>query len=227
VRHTLRQTIAILRKDLRAETRNPGILYTMLLFAALLVVVFAFAFYIVDDSVRSYGPGLVWVAVLFVSTLGTSRIFDREQRDGCMDGLLLACADLRAVFYAKCLLSLLFGAAMAALVVPLVVVFFDLAVARPFWLFPPLGLGLIGFCAVGTLFGALMARLAFREVLFPLVVFPLVVPLLICGVKATGLAFEGGSDPEIRSWTGLMLAYDLVFVLATAWLFPMLVRDRG
>ena len=209
MRSTSRQILAVLKKDLRAEARNPGILYTMLLFAALLVVVFAFAFYVVDDRVRSYGPGLVWVALLFVSTLGTSRVFDREQRDGCMDGLLLACADPRSVFWAKCLLSLLFGAAMTALVVPLVVIFFDLTVSRPLWLLPSLGLGLVGFCAVGTLFGALMARLAFREVLFPLVVFPLVLPLLICGVLALALVFHRRQWwPEIlrtaRQWaTGL------------------------
>lgn len=225
-RAALRAYLALVGKDLRIEARSPAILYTMLLFAALLVVVFAFAFYIVDDRVRGYAPGIVWVAVLFSATLGTGRVFDREERDGCLDGLLLVTPSSRTIYLAKATVALLFSGLMAALVVPLVVLFFNLRVPHPGWLVAAMALGLFGFCAVGTFFGGLMARLPARQALVPLIVFPLVVPLFIAGVKATGLNFRGEALLHVRSWTGLMLAFDLIFGSGSAWLFPLLLRDR-
>jgi len=222
-----RQIKAILVKDLRIEARNPAVLYTMLLFACLVVVIFTFAFHIVDDYVRSYAPGIVWVAVLFTVSLGTGRIFDREAQNACLDGLLMATIDPRAVYISKCILSNIFSLAMAALVVPLVCLFFDIGVHEPLWLALAVFLGVFGFCLIGTLFGSLMVRLPFREILFPLVVFPLVVPLFICGVKATGLIFANESLTQIRAWIGVMLAFNLVFVVGTLWIFPQVIRDRG
>jgi heme exporter protein B len=223
----IQQIRAVLAKDLRIEARNPAVIYTMLLFACLVVVIFTFAFHVVDDHVRSYAPGIVWVAVLFTVSLGTGRIFDREAQNSCLDGLLMATVEPRVVFVAKTILANLFSLLMAGMVVPLVCLFFDLEVAYPGWLTISVFLGVFGFCLIGTLFGALMIRLPFREILFPLVVFPLVVPLFICGVKATGLIFDGGNLEQIQAWTGVMLAFDLVFVVGTHWIFPQIIRDRG
>ena len=190
MRLNVRQFWVLLRKDLKVEMRSPGVLYTMLLFAVLLVTIFAFAFFIVDDNVRSYAPGLVWVAILFTSSLGTARIFDREQSEDCLQGLLLAVANPRTIFIEKALLSFLFSGLMAVLVVPLVVLFFDLYVPSIGWLALIVFQGVLGFAFIGTLFAGLMSRVVLREVLFPLIVFPLIIPLFIAGVKATGLVFQ-------------------------------------
>ena len=222
-----RQIRAILSKDIRIEARSPAVLYTMLLFASLVVVIFTFAFHIVDDYVRSYAPGIVWVAVLFTVSLGTGRIFDRESQNACLDGLLISTVEPRVVFVAKCILANIFSLSMAGMVVPLVCLFFDIGVRDPTWLVIAIVLGVFGFCLIGTLFGSLMVRLPFREILFPLVVFPLVVPLFICGVKSTGLLFSGAELGQVRAWIGVMLAFDLVFMLGTLWIFPQVIRDRG
>ncbi len=221
-----RALLVLLKKDLRIEARNPGVIYTMLLFAALLVVIFFYAFYTVDSQAQQAAPGVIQVALLFTASLGTGRIFDREQHDGCFEGLLLATSSHGVIFLSKVLLALLFSALMTALVVPLVVLLFDLQVAHPLALASALALGLIGFCFTGTLFGAVMTRLPFREVLTPLVVFPLVVPVFIGGVKATRLAIFTDTPGSLGTWLTLLVAFDAVFVLGTVWLFGPLMRDR-
>jgi heme exporter protein B len=221
---TLRTLIS---KDLKIELRNPGVSYTMLLFATLVVVVFSYAFFMIDDKVRSYTPGLVWVALLFTCTLGTSRVFDREQHKGCFNGLLLATESSRTLFLSKAIVASLFGFLMSGLVVILVVLFFGAEVRDAHWLVASLVLGVTGFCFIGALFAGVMSQLALREVLFPLITFPLVIPLVIAGVKTTTQLIGPGFDADGMAWLKLMLAFDLAFVPGTVWVFPYLVKDRG
>ncbi len=221
---TLRTLIS---KDLKIELRNPGVSYTMLLFATLVVVVFSYAFFMIDDKVRSYTPGLVWVALLFTCTLGTSRVFDRDQHKGCFNGLLLATESSRTLFLSKAIVASLFGFLMSGLVVILVVLFFGAEVRDAHWLVASLVLGVTGFCFIGALFAGVMAQLALREVLFPLITFPLVIPLVIAGVKTTTQLIGPGFDADGMAWLKMMLAFDLVFVPGTVWVFPYLVKDRG
>ena len=181
----------------------------------------------IDDKVRSYTPGLVWVALLFTCTLGTSRVFDREQHKGCFNGLLLATESSRTLFLSKAIVASLFGFLMSGLVVILVVLFFGAEVRDAHWLVASLVLGVTGFCFIGALFAGVMSQLALREVLFPLITFPLVIPLVIAGVKTTTQLIGPGFDADGMAWLKLMLAFDLVFVPGTVWVFPYLVKDRG
>jgi heme exporter protein B len=116
---------------------------------------------------------------------------------------------------------------MSILVVLLVILFFDAEVSAPLWLLLTLFLGIVGFCFIGSLFAGLMAQLSLRQVLFPLITFPLVIPLVIAGVKATTQVLGGEFDSDGRAWINLMVAFDLVFVPGTIWVFPYLVKDRG
>jgi len=223
----LRTLRILIAKDLKIEMRNPGVSYTMLLFATLVVVVFSYAFFMIDDRVRSYTPGLVWVALLFTCTLGTSRVFDREQHKGCFNGLLLATESPRTLFLSKAIVASFFGLLMSGLVVLLVVLFFGASVHEPLWLMATLVLGVTGFCFIGALFAGLMAQLSLREVLFPLITFPLVIPLVIAGVKTTTQLIGPGIDADGFAWLKLMLAFDLVFLPGTVRVFPYLEKDRG
>jgi ABC-type transport system involved in cytochrome c biogenesis permease component len=72
---------------------------------------------------------------------------------------------------------------------------------------------------VGTLFAAMLVRARMKEVLLPLVVYPVVVPIIIGGVKATAGILNGYPSDEVVSWLRLMVAFDLVFVVLSVWLF--------
>lgn len=215
----VRHVGTILRKDLLVELRTKEVLLTMGLFAVLTVVIFSFAFYVDDDRARAYAPGILWVTVIFSGTLGLNRLFDREQENDCMSALMLSSAGPKAIFLAKSLGNLLFTLVMELLTVPLILLFFDLSVDRPALLLLVLLAGTVGFCFVGTLFAAMLVRARMKEVLLPLVVYPVVVPVIIGGVKATSGILNGYPTDEVVEWARLLLAFDLVFVVLSVWLF--------
>ena len=70
-------------------------LLLVLVFAALAVVIFQFAFDLRADNARLVLPGVVWIAITFSGVLGLNRSFILEQDRGSMEGLLLAPMDLR------------------------------------------------------------------------------------------------------------------------------------
>ena len=92
---------AVAWKDLRVELRSREIVYTMAFFAALLVVVFSFAFVKEQGVVAEATPGIVWVSVAFAGTVGLGRAFEREREGDTMRALLLAPASRLAVFLGK------------------------------------------------------------------------------------------------------------------------------
>ena len=84
----LRHVQALAWKDVRLEFRSREIIYTMSFFAAMVVLLFSFAFLKQSATSNEFldasdlSPGFVWVAVLFAGTLGLSRAFDRERETG-------------------------------------------------------------------------------------------------------------------------------------------------
>ncbi|HUS63648.1 MAG TPA: heme exporter protein CcmB, partial [Kofleriaceae bacterium] len=102
----MRHVAVMAWKDLQVELRSREILFTMTFFAAMVVVLFSFAFLKTNAegemvAVAEIAPGFLWIAVLFAATLGMSRAFDRERESDTMRGLLLSPAPRAALFLGK------------------------------------------------------------------------------------------------------------------------------
>ncbi len=220
----LRRYAAIVGKDLRVEFRTREILYTTTLFALLLVVIFAFAFLSDPTKSRDYGPGIIWVTVLFATTVGQNRLFDRERENDCLWSLLLSPAAPSTVFLAKATAQLAFALLMQVPTILLILVFFDLRVTDPFAFVAALALGNVALALVGTLFAAMLMNARMKEVLLPLVTYPLFVPVVIAGVKVTAVAVGApiAEDPEV--WLKFLLGFDMIFGVVTVMLFGRMVR---
>ena len=86
--------------------------------------------------------------------------------------------------------------------------------------------GTVGYCAVGTLFAAMLVRARSRDVLLPILLYPITIPVIIAGVRATASLLEPEIDVEIvRFWLSLIVAYDVVFVTLALWSFEPLMTD--
>jgi len=220
----LRRYAAIVGKDLRVEFRTREILYTTTLFALLLVVIFAFAFLSDPTKSRDYGPGIIWVTVLFATTVGQNRLFDRERENDCLWSLLLSPAAPSTVFLSKATAQLAFALLMQVPTILLILVFFDLRVTDPFAFVAALALGNVALALVGTLFAAMLMNARMKEVLLPLVTYPLFVPVVIAGVKVTAVAVGApiAEDPEV--WLKFLLGFDMIFGVVTVMLFGRMVR---
>ena len=78
-------------------------------------------------------------------------------------------------------------------------------------------LGTLGIATVGTVFSSIASQARMRELLLPLLLLPALAPALIASVEATKSLLD--DPPELsRSWTLVLVAYDVIFLTAT-WLF--------
>jgi heme exporter protein B len=213
----LRQTWAILRKDLLIELRTREIIYSAVLFAVVLVTVFLFSGFETAQISRGAAPGVLWVAVAFVGSLVFSRTFQREREERALAAVLLSGPVLDALFVAKLALNFLLLAGVQVVLVPLVMVTFRVEPASWFALFGVLSIGSLGFCIMGTVLSAALATVRLREVLLPILLYPLCIPLLICGVRATAVLTSGETDTA--DWVSIMVAFDALFLVLGRWLF--------
>jgi heme exporter protein B len=228
------RNIAILAwKDLRVEFRSREILYTMTFFAAMVLLIFSFAFIKESVPIADVVPGILWVAVAFSGTMGLSRAFDRERESDTMRGLLLAPTSRTAIFLGKALGIVVFMLLVEVVIVPMVALLFDSPLFdHPIPLVLIMVLATVGFAIVGSVFAAMLLRARSRDVLLPVVLYPILVPLLIAGTKATSALLEGagqvGAVADLGTayfWIEFLLVYDGVFILAALWTFESLVIE--
>ncbi len=215
----LRLTWLLLAKDVRIAARSREVLGFMLLFALLCVVVFAFGFLREGHAAQDQVPGVLWVTLLFTGTVGLLRLFAPEDEAGNLDLVARTRSGTAPLFWSKALLQLLFSGIVTLFLVPIVAVFFDTSLDGLPWIALSLALGLVGQAALGTLAAALLAQVRLREALLPLVLYPLLAPLVLGGVKVTALALTRAPYAAFSGWIELMLAFDLVVVVLSPWLF--------
>ena len=223
----IRQAARIAWKDLRVELRSREIVYTMAFFAALLVVIYSFAFPNKADVVQAALPGMLWVTIAFAGTIGVGRAFDRERENDTMRALLLAPVSRLAVFLGKAIAIAMLVLAVSAIVAPLLVLFFNAPLfAEPALMTLVIVLGATGFAIVGSVFAATLLKVRSRDVLLPVILYPLLVPLFVAGTKATAALVA--ADPELEAawyWIEFLGIYDLAFLVLSFWVFESLVIE--
>jgi len=209
-------TWLLLKKDMRIAARSREMLGFTVLFAVLCVIVFAFGFLDDATAATTYVPGVLWVTLLFSSSVSLLRLFAPEEEGGTLDLVSATTAGTTPLFVSKVLLQLVFTGLVTLVVLPLVLLFFNTQLAGAGVIAASLGLGLLGMATVGTLCSALLVHVRLREVLLPLVLYPTVAPLLISGVKVTSIVLANGEGTQ--DWLMLMLIFDMLFVIASPWL---------
>ena len=131
-----------------------------------------------------------------------------------MTGLLLAPVERSAIYLGKVAANLLYFLIMEALLVPVLLILFDVNLFKPLVLLALL-LGTVGYVGAGTLFAALTARNRARETLFPVLLLPVLAPLFISGVGLTAVVLDGRENVEAWPWLGIIGIYDaLVYAIA-------------
>ena len=206
---------SIAAKDLRAELRGRQAVTSTLFLAALTLLIFGFALGPDHARLADAGPGLLWLAVILSGVLAVGRLHQLEMEDGAFELLALYPVPRAAIYLGKALGGLAAMLALGALVLPLTVVLYALDVASSLpGLVLVIGLGALGFAAIGTLYAGLTVRLRAREVLLPLLLLPVVAPLLLAAVSATASLLAGDPLGELGAWLQLLIGYDLAMLLA-------------
>ena len=215
-------------KDLRIELRSRVLVNQVLPFAAIVMVLFAFALDS-DDLLTRVAPGLVWLATLFSMLVVVQRSFAVESADGALDALRIAGIPAHGIYLGK---AIALAVQLLALEVLLLGAAFVLYGSR----FGASGAALLitsalaascGLGLVGTLYGGLTTGTKGRESLLPLLLLPVVAPVLIGATRATEAALgEGGiSMREGWAWVALLVTYALLFGIGGSLGFGPLVDD--
>jgi heme exporter protein B len=222
----MRQTGAILAKDLKTEWRAREVFTSMFVFTVLVVVVFQFTIGSNPALIREVAAGVLWVALLFATVIGLQRAVQMEGEEDCLQGVLLAVQDRSALFLAKALANMIYLLVVSGCILPLFALWFrvDLTASLPA-LGVILALGIVGLSVLGTLFSLIVLNLRMREVMLPLLFLPVSVPLLIASVYATGDLIDGKTLADIRDYVILITVFDVVFLVLAVLIFDYVVEE--
>lgn len=225
---TLRQAARVAAKDLRIELRSREIVYTVGFFAALVVVIYSFAFPSAEDRILAMvAPGMVWVAIAFAGTIGLSRAFDREREGDTMRALLLSPAPRFGVFLGKAVAIAVLILIVAAIIVPLTALLLGADLfAAPGPMALAILLGAIGFAVAGSVFAAALLRVRARDVLLPVILYPILIPLFTAGTHATSALLANPVDLDRAwYWISFLAVFDAAFLVVSMWVFEALVIE--
>lgn len=224
LRSFYRALSAVIWKDLRAEWRSRELVSAMLVFALLVIFIFNFALELEATVRTNVTSGILWVTFIFAGQLGLNRSMAVEKDRGCLDGLLLAPVDRAAIYVGKMLANWVFILLMAAIILPIYSVLYNINLFIPGLLFTIL-LGSEGYVAVGTLLSSMAVQARTRDILLPIILFPVTIPVLIAAVKATGGYLQGLEMVEIRPWINLLISYDVIFTTVAFLVFDSVVEE--
>jgi len=218
------KAIAIVSKDILAETRSREIAFSVLFFALLVVIVASFAFDPEEDTSGIVAPGVLWIAFTFAGVLGLNRVFGVEKEKGCLEGLLLCPVNRDTIYWGKMIAGLVFMLVVEVVVTPVFLILFDLPLFIPELMLITV-LATVGFVSVGTLFSAIAVNARSRDILLPILFFPVVIPVIISAVKATEVAFDGEAFSDMVSWLQILGAFDVIFLVVAALTFEFVVEE--
>ena len=226
LRREARVALAIARKDAVAELRGRHATVSTLFFAAVVLLLFGFALGPDAQRLALAAPGLLWLAVVFAGILAVSRLHLLETDDAALEQLALYPVARRAIYAGKALGGFAVMLVLGVVVLGAVGVLFavDIGAAWPALLLT-VTLGAIGIAAVGTFYAGVTVRMRAREVMLPLLVLPVLAPLLLGAVKATAAALAGDPFGELGAWLQLLVAFDVIMLVAGAATYGFLLED--
>lgn len=221
----LRQTWAVLRKELLTEWRQPVRAVGVFFFAFACALMVAFATPESSLLPRIAG-GTLWLSLLLASTRSLDQSYTVEHEHGAMEGLLLWPVDPIAVFYGKALANTILLFAVSVCLLPFLFAVFAASVEGSLPQFAAvLVLGCAGLAAPGTLYGLIASQARGSSVLLPLLMFPVVVPALLIGANATTKLLDGDAMGNAPYWILGLLAFDLVHWSVDALFYGRLMED--
>ena len=219
----LRQILLLVGKDLRIEGRTRQTLGLVVVLGILIVSVLALGFSGHPAEAKVGTPAILWVAYLFAGVLCFEKTMAVERQDGALAGLLLAPIDRGVIFAAKLAANLVLMLGVAAVITPVGILFFGFDLGPALGGFVAvIGISMVGFAAVGTLFAALVSSTRLAGGLLALVVFPIVLPLVISSTQILAKMFDG-RKPEATA-LAVLGAFDAIFLTASWIVFEVVLE---
>ena len=225
----LRQYRILVIQGLKAELADLERCISPILFAVTLLLIFTFALGEIDRSLRvKIYLAETMLTALFALQVSFSRLFEPDRQDRVFDLLRTYPLSATALFSAKYTLVLILG---SATLLPTLIfgAFLHQSANQPLFSWLVVGiafLALAGLAALGVLLSAITLKANSRQILYPLLYFPLTTPVLLAAVQASRIYLESAKlTVDGRSWLGLLLAFDVIYLTLGTLLFAELIDE--
>lgn len=209
----LRDALLVAGKDLRLELRSRVAMNQVVPFAAMVLILFAFALDPDRGVLDRATPGLYWVAVLFSALFTVQRSVSIETADATGDALRMSGLDPGGIFVGKVVAVAVQLMVLEVLMLVGVAVLYDTRLSGWGLLVSTCLLATVCITAAGSLYGVLAAGLRVRETLLPLLLLPVLAPVLIGSTRVFEAALSG-STADALPWLGLLGVFAFVYVIA-------------
>jgi heme exporter protein B len=216
----------LVRKDLLLELRTKEIVIPMFAFGLAIIMIFALSFNASQAINHAFAPGLLWIIILFISSLGLNRMFVLEKEFDAFTLTLSAPIDRGIIFLSKAISGTILLLISQIMIIPPFIIFMNLSIPSDWYIMILILLiGDLGIMSVGTIVSGLSMRAKLSEMLLPILFFPLVSPHIIACVKATNYWFKGLSIVNWQTWIYLMISFVLVFFLLGFMIFEYITEE--
>ena len=216
----------LVRKDLLLELRTKEIIIPMFSFGLAIILIFALSFNASQAINHTFSPGLLWIIILFISSLGLHRMFVLEKEFDAFALSLAAPIDRGLIFLSKAISGTILLLIAEIMIIPPFLIFLNLSIPDN-WIIMVLILfiGDLGIMSIGAIVSGLSMRAKLSEVLLPILFFPLVSPHIIACVKATNYWFKGISFMNWQFWIYLMISFVIIFFLIGFMIFDYITEE--
>lgn len=216
----------LVRKDLLLEFRTKEIIIPMFTFGLAIILIFSLSFNASQEINHTFSPGLLWIIILFVSSLGLHRMFVLEKEFDAFTLNLAAPIDRGTIFISKVVSGTILLLIAEIMIIPPFVVFMNISIPSN-WpiMMLILIIGDLGIMSIGAIVSGLSMRAKLSEILFPILFFPLVSPHLIACVKATNYWFKGVPFINWQSWVYLIITFFIIFFLVGFMIFDFIAEE--
>lgn len=215
----------LIKKEFLIELRAKDTLISMIIFGISIILLFSFTLPLNNQRILPILPGLIWMTMLFIFTVGLLRNFSREKEMNAVNMLLTAPLDRGLIFSAKMIIFMLFLILAEIVLFPLFSFFmnFQGSANLHFW-----GLVLLvnwALSAIGILASGIGFKSRLGEVLTTLLLFPFSVPVMIGSIKSTKFILNGDKIEHYDEWLMILLTFSVCFTLAGLFLYDQILED--
>lgn len=196
----------------------------MALFALLSILIFSFALELDREARESAISGVLWVTVIYASTIGLNRSMAMEREQANLDGLLIAPVERTAIFFGKLAGNLIFAIVVGIILLPIMTILYNKTLILPD-VFGILLLGTIGFSTVGTLLATMTVQTRARESLLPIVMLPITLPMMLAAVRATTAILNATPQDDGITWSQILVVLDVIYMAASFLLFEYVIEE--
>ncbi|MGH8054307.1 MAG: heme exporter protein CcmB [Stenotrophomonas sp.] len=209
---------ALLARDLRLLWRRRGDAAQPILFALLVVALFALALGGEPKLLQNVASAVLWLSILLAGLLSLDTLFRSDAEDGSLEQWLLSPIPLAWLVAVRVFSHWLTTAFPLVLISPLLAELMQLPREQLPALLAALALGTPLLSLLGAVVAALTVSMRRAGILLALLVLPLYVPVLVFGAGAVALAARGfdPSGPLLMLGAGLVVCALLAPITAAA-----------